>query len=243
MSSEEYYAGSMARRKRSMLPGVPCHITQRGVNRCEVFSSDGDRETFFSLLRNNLNDTGVRLLGMCLMSNHVHLIAVPERENSLSVLMRRVAGAYALYYNARTGRTGHLWQNRFFGCLLEASHLWVALAYVDLNPVRAGMVRQAADYRWSSALAHVTGTDATGLLDIDWWQREAPPEWNLLLGQEDAQSVERLRACTYAGKPFGGKEFVREVGERFGRRWVRGRPSKKKPPHGASDHEEQFTLF
>jgi putative transposase len=80
------------------------------------------------------------------MSNHVHLVAVPGRPDSISVLMRRVQSRYAQYYNAHTGRNGHLWQNRFFGCMLATSHLWAAIAYVELNPVRARMVRHAEDY-------------------------------------------------------------------------------------------------
>jgi putative transposase len=181
------------------------------------------------------------------MTNHAHLIALPGRDDSVSVLMRRVAGAYAQYYNARTGRTGHLWQNRFFGCVLGISHLWKALAYVELNPVRAGMVQQAAQCRWSSAVAHLTGKDDSGLLDMDWWRREAPPNWERILREqeEDEETVRHLRACTYAGRPFGDKEFMKEMGERFGRKWVRGRPRKEGPTASSAEGEQeaQFTLF
>src|SRR5215472_5265875 len=96
----------MPRRKRCLLPEIPCHITQRGVDRREVFSSGQDRSTYLGLIQENLNDTGVRILGYCLMSNHVHLVAVPAKEDSLSILMRRVHGWYAQYYNAYTGRRG-----------------------------------------------------------------------------------------------------------------------------------------
>src|SRR5262249_52727427 len=126
----------MKRRNRCVLPEIPCHITQRGVDRREVFSTDQDRHTYLRLIQENLNDAAVRVLGYCLMSNHVHLVAVPAREDSLSILLRRVHGRYAEYYNARTGRSGHLWQNRFFACMLGPTHLWAALAYVERNPVR-----------------------------------------------------------------------------------------------------------
>ncbi len=85
---------------------MPYHITQRGVDGRETFSRTTDRDTYIGLLRLNLSDAGVRLLGWCLMTNHVHLIAVPERADSLSVLMRRVHGRYAQYYNAHAERTG-----------------------------------------------------------------------------------------------------------------------------------------
>ena len=88
----------------------------------------------------------------CLMSNHVHLIAVPGRSDSLSILMRRVHGRQAQYYNAHTGRTGPLWQNRFYGCMLAPNHL-----LRRTHPVRARMARHAEDYLWSSAIAQVTG--------------------------------------------------------------------------------------
>jgi len=94
----------MPRHKRCLLPGVPCHITQRGVNRQATFCSEDDRKTYLRLVLDNLEEAGVALLAWCLMTNHVHLIARPERDDSLAVLFRRVHGRYAQYYNARTGR-------------------------------------------------------------------------------------------------------------------------------------------
>jgi putative transposase len=220
------------------------------VDRCETFSIDEDRLTYLRLVRENLRETGVQLLGWCLMTNHVHLVALPAREDSLSILLRRVHGRYAQYYNARSGRCGHLWQNRFFACALGASHLWAALAYVERNPVRAGIVERAADYPWSSAAAHLTGTDGYGVLDMEGWQREGPTDWKVHLNIEDPEQIATLRTCTYAGRPFGDKNFVTELGERFGRQWTRGRPRKEpaasgKKPGDRSEKEAlpQFKLF
>ena len=220
----------MPRRKRCLLPGVPCRVTQRGVERRVTFSVDDDRRTYLQLLRENLEKTAVRLLAWCLMGNHLHLVAVPERDDALSVLMRRVHGRYAQYYNARWGRTGHLWQNRFFACMLGPQHLWRALAYVDRNPVRAGLVQLAGHYRWSSARAHVTGEDEDALLDMAWWKREAPDNRAARLEAEDAETLAALRNCTYAGRPFADEKLVTEWGERFGRKWNRGRPRKERQP-------------
>ncbi len=142
----------MPRRDRCLLAGVACHITQRGVDRRITFSSEPDRATYLRLLRDNLPEADVAILAYCLMSNHVHLVAVPEREDSLALLLRRVHGRYAQYYNTRNGRTGHLWQNRYFACALGRNHLWTALAYVEGNPVRAGLARSAGEYPWSSAV-------------------------------------------------------------------------------------------
>ena len=208
-----------------MLPDVACHITQRGVDRRETFSSPQDRLTYLRLLHENLSDARVRILGFCLMTNHLHLIAVPAQEDSLAVLLRRVHGRYAQYYNIRTGRTGHLWQNRYFACALDADHLWTALAYTERNPVRAGMVLNAGEYRWSSAAAHLAGPDEFGVLDLDWWQQQRrQSEWAKALSIDDAESTAALRRCTYAGQPYGSEDFVSSLSRRFGRYWKRGRP-------------------
>ncbi len=130
-----------------MLTGLAYHVTQRGVDRRETFSSEGDRAAYLKLVSQNRADARVRLLGWCLMSNHIHLVAIPEREDSLAVLLRRVNGRYAQYYNARTGRSGHLWQNRYFACPLSPTHVWRALIYVERNPVRTGLVECAHECR------------------------------------------------------------------------------------------------
>ncbi len=128
----------MPRRARCVLPEVACHITQRGVDRCATFCTDDDRQTYLRLLGENLPDAGVRLLGWCLMTNHVHLVAVPRGEESLSVLLRRVHGRYAQYYNARWGRTGHLWQNRFFCLCPESGSLVVGFGLCRTQPGARG---------------------------------------------------------------------------------------------------------
>jgi putative transposase len=176
------------------------------------------------------------------MTNHVHLIAVPE---SLSILLRRVHGRYALYHNTRSGRAGHLWQNRFFACVLGHDHLWPALAYVDRNPVRAGIVQSPAGYRWSSTAAHVSGIDASGLLDMAWWRREAQGiDWAVTLSDEAPETAASLRRCTYAGRPFGSDDFVSQMSQQFGRYWNRGRPKKHRTaPLRTAGPERQLTFF
>jgi putative transposase len=125
---------------------------------------------------------------------------------------------------------------------LGIDHLWAALAYVERNPVRAGIVDSAAEYPWSSATAHVKGVDNTGLLDMQWWQKEGPKNWNeLAIDQPD--TVQQLRQCTYSGRPFGTETFVVEIGNRVGRTWVRGRPKKNVPSAPAIDPSHQFRLF
>jgi putative transposase len=225
----------MARRERCLLEGVACHITQRGVDRRETFGDDSDRETYLGLLKWNLAQAKVQLLAWCLMTNHVHLVAIPQGPESLAVLLRRVHGRYAQYFNARYGRQGHLWQNRYFACALGPGHLWAALAYVERNPVRAGMVWRAGEYRWSSAAAHLQECDRRRLIDLDWWRAElAGRDWREALEESADHQLEQLRRCTYAGHPFGDAAFEEAVAQEFGRHWRRGRPAKQALAAGAA---------
>jgi putative transposase len=218
-------------------------VTQRGVDRTATFIGPDDRHTYLRLIRENLADSQVRILGCCLMTNHVHLIAVPQRDDSLAVLFRRVHGRYAQYFNIRRGRTGHLWQNRFFACCLGSSHLWRALAYVERSPVRAGLVTRAADYPWSSAAAHLGAQDQSGVLDLAWWREAAPSGWGGAIGSEDDCDDALIRRCTYAGKPFGEDSFVTGLSKQFGRHWTRGRPKEKTVAAATSPLHGQLALF
>ena len=163
----------MPRKPRSVEAGLPYHVTQRGVDRQNVFFSTADRMTYLALASANVTDCEVRILAWCLMTNHVHFVIEAGRRDSLSVLLRRLNGRYAQYLNARRGRNGHLWQNRFYSCPVGPTHLLApALGYVEANPVRAGIVHETDAYRWSSAKAHLAGPgDEIGrLLDWNFWQ-------------------------------------------------------------------------
>ncbi len=153
---------------------------------------------------------------LCLMSNHVHLVVVPERADSLAVLFRRVHGAYAQAVNASLGRSGHLWQNRFYSCPLSERHLWIALRYVEANPVRAGVAPRPELYRWSSAAVHLgeREPERSGALDIAFWLRSGGAEtWREMHTSTDGEShLNLLRRCTYAGRPFGDEEFLHPAG-------------------------------
>jgi putative transposase len=214
----------MPRNARCVEPGLAYHVTQRGTNHQRVFFSDADRKAYLGLVGDQLDDARVRVLAWCLMDNHVHWIVIPDQEDSLAVLFRRVHGRYAQMVNARRRRTGHLWQSRFFSCPLEGNHLRRALAYVERNPVRAGLAARPEDYRWSSAAAHLgLRRDREGLLDWDCWRELGGAQaWReLLMTPDDLAQLRVLRRCTYAGRPYGGEEFLRAMEERFGRKWRR----------------------
>jgi putative transposase len=148
------------------------------------------------------------------MSNHVHPIAIPPAETALAKCLGRVHVDYARWLNLRRGETGHVWQNRFFSCPMDGRHQWEALRYVECNPVRAGLVAEAADWRWSSAEAHTGGMDRWSVLDLAEWERRwTGGVWRAALanGIEAAALLERIREATRSGRPAAGEEFVRRL--------------------------------
>jgi putative transposase len=154
---------------------------------------------------------------------------IPERADSLALLFRRVHGRYAQYVNTRRGRSGHLWQGRFYSCPLEGAHLATALRYVEENACRAGLAERAQDYRWSSAAVHWgVRADEYGVLDLNFWERAGgPATWEEMYGAGiSEEEIEKLRQCTYGGRPFGSDEFVTRMEETFGRSWRPGSKEK-----------------
>ncbi len=214
----------MPRNARCVVPGLAYHVTQRGTNHQRVFFSAADRATYLRLLKQNLAPAETRLLAWCLMSNHIHLVLVPGQIDSLEVLLRRVHGRYAQMVNTKRLRSGHLWQNRYFSCPLSESHLRRVLAYVERNPVRAGLVAQAEQYEWSSAAIHLgLLPDRLQLSDLAFWQAQGGADaWRtLLMAPDEVMTLRLLRRCTYAGRPFGDDAFVESLEDRFQRNWRR----------------------
>jgi putative transposase len=225
----------MPRQARVVAEGVPHHVTQRGNNGQRVFFTATDRRLYLSLLAAESRSQGLRIAGYCLMPNHVHLIVTPELPTSLALGIGRANNLYSRYLNRRLGRKGHLWQNRFYSAPLDRPHLWEALRYVDLNPVRAGLVERAEDWADSSAAAHLSGADPSGLLhpeELDAVRRAGDWQEALRFTTFDERMAERIRAATHGGKPLGEDEFVADLERRLGRD-LRLRP-RGRPPVAAS---------
>jgi putative transposase len=203
---------------------LPYHITQRGTNHEKVFFSAADRLMYLRLVRENMGEAGVRILAYCLMTNHVHLVVVPERLDSLALLFSRVHGRYSQYVNLRRQRSGHLWQARYYSCPMSDRHMWIALRYVEDNPCRAGIVPRPEAYRWSSAASHLLGApDLSKILDLEFWEQAGGVvTWvDLHAAGERNDEVRVLRKCTYGGRPFGDEEFINQMESRFQRVWRR----------------------
>ncbi len=144
----------MARLARVVLPRYPHHITQRGNRRQDVFFTDSDYEYYLELLVEWCAYESIEIWAYCLMTNHVHLIVKPKKKSNLGKTIGEVHRRYTRAINLRENWKGYLWQGRFSSYPMDKPWLLKAAAYVELNPVKAGMVKKAWDYRWSSVHAH-----------------------------------------------------------------------------------------
>jgi len=231
----------MARLPRVVIVDVAHHVTQRGNARQVILAEDADRLVYLQLLRDHCQLYPVSLLGYCLMSNHVHLLAVPHTSEALARCLKQAHGRYASYWNALHSSSGHVWQGRFYSCPLDESHLWKALRYVELNPVRAGMVSAPELWKWSSAAAHGGFVDPDPVLAMERWsKRWTVLEWRTFLAvDEDPDDLNALRLFTHTGRPLGGRVFVDALEERTRRTLA---PRKAGRPKQISTDSRQSTL-
>ena len=201
----------MPRIARPVFPNIPHHITQRGNRRENVFFTDGDRAAYLNWLADYCLRFKVRVLAYCLMTNHVHLVAIPDTEDALEKVFRPLHTRYAQRINRARGWNGHLWQGRYFSSALDDRYLWAAIRYVERNPVRAGMVSRAEDYRWSSAPAHCGPRDDIVLTkDRSWMdQLRSIDDWCRWLAEPDhGGQIAVLRQHVARGLPCGTECFV-----------------------------------
>lgn len=215
------------REGRLVIIGCPHHVIQRGHNRQEVFTTNEDYRYYLDNLREWKERLGCRIYAFCLMSNHVHLVVDPgEREENLGLLMKRVAGRQTRFVNSREKRTGTLWEGRYKSSPVSTDeYLLSCCRYVELNPVRAGIVADPSDYWWSSYAGKVGGRwhdwldyDSAYLgLGKNAAEREAR-YLQLALNKIDEGELELLRQSIQHGSLTGGNRFVEEVSARLGKR-------------------------
>jgi len=211
-------------------------VTQRGNRREDIFFSDEDREAYLSWLKEYSEKHQVEILAYCLMTNHIHLVAVPLVEDGLQRVLKPLHMRYAQRINRERGWKGHLWQGRFFSSPLDDAYLWAAVRYVERNPVRAGMVRRAENYRWSSAAAHCDKrTDSLIDPKSSWNKKFASIEdWSVWLAEGDeAEEIQMLRKNIEKGLPCGADSFIKRLSKLAGRELEyrpQGRPMKVKDP-------------
>ena len=187
----------------------------------DIFLDSDDRELFLGGLRRWTRQTETQVWAWCLMGNHFHLLLVPTTVDGLAKTLHGVTFGYAQHFNQKHGRCGRLWQNRYYSAPLDAqTHLWTVARYIERNPVRASIVLQAEDWRWSSARAHISGKDPLGLLELKQWQEIlSPSEWKAFLSRnEESGKITALRSHTRRGRPLGNDAFLSKIEISLGKR-------------------------
>jgi len=182
----------------------------------EVFFSDGDYRAYVRILSRWARRYALEVWAYCLMPNHVHLIVVPSTEDGLARPLGQAHHRYALGINRRQGWTGHLWQERFASFPMDELHLMSAIRYVLLNPVRSGLTREATDWPFSSARAHVLG-ERDRLVNLA-PAAERIADWNLYLEHCDDEVTHALRRHGRVGRPLGSESFIDRLEQLTGRR-------------------------
>ena len=227
----------MPRRARLLVPGVPVHLIQRGNNRSACFYADEDYRFYLEHLAEQAAKHGCALHAYCLMTNHVHLLMTPPTGVAVSQLVISLGRRYVHYINKTYGRTGTLWDSRYKSSLVhDEDYLLLCQRYIELNPVRAGMVDDPAQYRWSSYRANGLGvTDALVQphalylgLDADAVARQAAYR-SLFCCELDHEALADIRLALNQGQPLGKGRFLDQIERMIGRRCEvrpRGRPRK-----------------
>ena len=199
----------MPRIARIIVPGYPHHVTQRGNNRATVFFDDDDRWFYLRILNDYTKKYAVDIWAYCLMSNHVHLLAVPETESGLARGIGLTNQVYTQYLNRKRAQSGRIWQNRFFSCVVEnEQYLWAVARYIECNPLSAGLAEHPEEYPWSSARAHVDGTADTILGQSTWLPPSQREAYALFVRAAQNADDDAIRKATRTGRPLGSEHFI-----------------------------------
>ena len=204
----------MPRRPRIVIPGFPHHITQRGNYKQIVFREVEDFERYCYWVNKYAALYGLEILAYCLMSNHIHFIAVPHHSNSLALTFKTAHMRYAQHANTKEARKGHLWQGRFFSCVLQDDHLYRAIRYVEQNPVKGRVVKEAWDYRWSSARWHM-GLDLKSAINLK--KIAIADNWEKYLKENDSDFQGEIKIKTRQGLIMGEEGFITSLEKRLGK--------------------------
>ena len=219
----------MSRIARAVAINLPHHITQRGNYQQDIFIDDEDRLQYLEWIREYSERLELAIWAYCLMTNHVHFIVVPGKEDSIKTF-NYTHMRYSQYFNKKIEKRGHLWQGRFYSCILDKNHALSAIKYIERNPVRAKMVENASDWKWSSAKAHITGKNKEiSLEDISLLIKKE--NWGRYLEEPDEEStIEIIKCHTNTGRPLGEDNFIKKLEKQLDRRLKAlpiGRPKKE----------------
>ncbi len=212
----------MARLPRYVIPGQPQHIIQRGNNRQVIFAADADYQFFRDALVEAASKHGLAIHAYVWMTNHIHLLATPEGDHSISKVLQSVGRRYVQYFNFTYRRSGTLWEGRYRATVVDSErYLLTLMRYIELNPVRAALVGHPRDYPWSSYRCNALGESGS---NADWLR---PHQEYLRLGRTAAErqgayrqlfraavsgnDLREIRECTHKGWALGGDRFRDQV--------------------------------
>ena len=225
----------MARLRRFCPAGIPVHVIQRGNNRCDCFHSDLDKATYFEYLEEASSVRHVDVHAWVLMSNHVHLLVTPQEDDSVSRMMQFLGHQYVRFFNRKYSRTGTLWEGRFRSCLIQSEgYFLVCQRYIELNPVRAGLVAHPEDFHWSSYKINALGIDSDFVSPHDIYLSLADNpedrliEYRALFGEAITEAqIADLREAVNKGLAFGSSPFKDQIQRLSGQRSRTGKRGRK----------------
>ncbi|CAG0960240.1 hypothetical protein BURK2_00694 [Burkholderiales bacterium] len=231
----------MPRRARLAAAGIPVHLIQRGNNRGACFFGEEDYGFYLRHLETLSKQFGCAVHAYVLMTNHVHLLLTPQQADGASLLMKHLGQRYVQYINRTQRRSGTLWEGRFRSCLAQQEDYVLAChRYIELNPVRAHMVRHPREYRWSSYRVNAEGKTSSLIEPQEQflrlgrtWEARREVYRALFKAPIDAAETEAIRSATNGGYVLGNERFKAKIAAALGRRVQRGKPGR--PPKEAAD--------
>ncbi|GDY27124.1 transposase [Agarivorans sp. Toyoura001] len=220
----------MARKLRVSYPGVAEHLIQRGNNRQIIFANDEDMQAYVAWLKQYAKQYQVAIHAWVLMTNHVHLLCTPSTATGISTMMQSLGRMYVLYFNRRYQRTGTLWEGRFKSCLIESEAYFMQVSrYIELNPVRANMVSDPADYSWSSYQCSALGKRSSLLSEHQLYASlggspiERQSAYRALFANHiEGKLLNDIRQATHKGLALGSEQFKQEIETLTGLRVTEG---------------------
>ena len=226
----------MPRRSRIIVPDIPLHIIQRGNNRQSCFFADEDYLFYLDWLEEYARSTGCSIHAYVLMTNHVHLLLTPRKWDSAANLMKRLGQRYVQYINRTYTRSGTLWEGRFRSCIIQQQqYLFICQRYIEMNPVRAGMVEHPGEYRWSSYQVNGQGKQSDLISPHFLYQSlgrtdtERLTAYRALFGHDlESGDIDKIRKSTNGNFALGTTRFNEEISEMLGRRVTPGKVGRPK---------------
>lgn len=211
------------------------HVLNRGVGRMRIFDDDGDYAAFERILEETVENQPMRICAYCLMPNHWHLVLWPESDGDLAAFMHRLTNTHVQRWQQQKHLvgTGHVYQGRYKSFPVETDeYFYQVVRYVERNALRANLVRQAEEWRWSSLWRRINGTRKNKAL-LSTWPMLKPRQWRRLVNQPQTDTeLDALRRCAVRGQPYGSDRWVERITKELSLEstmHARGRPKKKRP--------------